>query len=432
MVGLVVLSSLHPRRLGLLALPGALVGVAGVHHDGDDGAERGADLGRPRTGHLKPEAEVLVALVQDDHHQGVRAGAAVGEGGHLERVPAGAADDPPRARADEPRKVGQVPESRLVEHPARGAVQDDGGNAEIPHVVGPALLVQAEVPVDPALAPGVDIRDDVHGVALPELPVSGLGAQLDASKLLAALGEEYVLVWPQLGHSADVLEAGLAADVLNGGLVLLRDVERDRGHVRPDLEAGVPVPVVRDTPDILGGLGVAVDDGGSLEHAIAVVVPNENLHRLQTGSIKGGSKMIADEDHLFLCGEEARLPGLQTLGLVLHTHPPDGDPGARHLLDEAHKVVSPHVPALLAKGSCVEALGRPHPRNGTPGAGEQIQGTACNLRRAKDHRNHCRPVVVDAEARQTLIVRSGLPTCPDPRAEVAGPYVHPAQRVAKS
>mmetsp|Transcript_36080 Transcript_36080/g.107847 ORF Transcript_36080/g.107847 Transcript_36080/m.107847 type:complete len:212 (-) Transcript_36080:270-905(-) len=190
--------------------------------------------------------------------------------------------------------------------------------------------------------------------------------------------------------------------------------------------------MVGDAPHILGGLGVAVDDCSSFQHAIAVMVPNENLHRVQASSVKGRPEMIADEARLLLRGEEARLPRLQALRLVLHAHPPDGDPGTLHLLDEEDVVVRPRAPALFPEGPRVEALGRPHPGDGTPGAGQQHQRRAGDLRRTQDHRNDCDPVVVDAEARQARVIGSGLPTRPGAQAEVTGANRQPAQRVAKS
>mmetsp|Transcript_125185 Transcript_125185/g.365600 ORF Transcript_125185/g.365600 Transcript_125185/m.365600 type:complete len:471 (+) Transcript_125185:583-1995(+) len=429
---LVLPCRLQPGHLKVLALLWALLSIPTVYYNGDDGVERSTDLGGSRASHLQPEADVLVALVHDYDHQGVLTGTVVHEGGDLEHVAAGTADDSPCARVDEAGKVREVPEGGLIEHPARPAVQDDGGHAVVPHVVRPAPLIQAEIPVDPALAPRVDVGDEVHRVALPELPVAQLGAQVDAGELLAALGEEYVLVGAQLGHAADVLEAGLAPDVLNGGPAALWDGEGHGGHVRPDLEAGIPIPVVSDAPYVLGSLRVTVYNRGSFQHAVAVVVPNKNLHRVHASCVQSRPKVIADKDHLVLCGPNTRLPRLQTLRLVLHAHAPNWNTVSLHLLDEADIMVRPRVPALLAQDPCVEFLDRPHPWNRTPGAGKQCQRRSSNVCRTQDHGNDRSPVVVDAEARQSLVVRGDVPARPSSYTEVAGAYRHTTQRIAQS
>ena len=88
--------------------------------------------------------------------------------------------------------MAQKPVRRLQQDFVCSRITDDGSEAEVPRVVGAsrlmlttrahtpllkrliagestAQLVQAQIPVDPALATGVEVRNDVHAIALPRL-----------------------------------------------------------------------------------------------------------------------------------------------------------------------------------------------------------------------------------------------------------------------
>mmetsp|Transcript_21405 Transcript_21405/g.63879 ORF Transcript_21405/g.63879 Transcript_21405/m.63879 type:complete len:584 (-) Transcript_21405:140-1891(-) len=353
---------------------------------------------------LQAEGDVPAGLVQSDDDNGL---VRVRERRHLQSVPTGRARDAVGSRLDEPRELADVVERRHEHDPVLGDVADDGRRAPVADVVVPATGVEDEIPVDPGLVPAVEVAEDALRVALPDAPVPDVGAEL-----LAHLRDHQVLLEVQLLRQPDVVEAPLA------------------GGVGPPLVAGVPVPVPAHAPDVLGGLGVGVDDVGPAEELVPVVVPGDDL-QVHAAGLERGPEVVPDEVALGLRAVEAVLPRRLAVRLVLHGEAPEREAGVPQLLREAHVELRPRAAAVLLEAAALaHGPGVLHPRRGAPGAGEEHQGAPGRGRRAPHHGEHGLVVAVDAERLQLRVV---LPVAAAPVApgEVAGVHVQAADLVVE-
>mmetsp|Transcript_144288 Transcript_144288/g.350303 ORF Transcript_144288/g.350303 Transcript_144288/m.350303 type:complete len:424 (+) Transcript_144288:91-1362(+) len=370
------------------------------------------------------------ALTLVQHHDGQRP-VQVHEGGHLQRVAAGAADGAPGAGPDVAREVAEVPVAGLQQDLVPPEFTDDGRHAVVACVVWPPDLVQHQVPVDPALATGVHVSDYIHGISLRQLEVPERVLQRPAGELLAALRLDDVLVGPQLGHAPHVLEAQLRPHVHQHAPLALPVREGDLRALRPGLEAGVAVPVVSHTPNVLCRLRITVRDCRSFQHTGAVVVPDQHLHAPLARGLQRRAQIATHEVALLRGREEAGLPGLGRLRLVLHAHAPDCKALVGHGLHEAHVVQRPGLTAVATQLTAAREgpIGL-HPGRRRPRACEQRQRDAGLLRRPAHEGQDGLAVPGEAEAAELVVAVREPAAEPVARAEVAGAYVHAAEAVA--
>ena len=167
-------------------------------------------------------------------------------------------------------------------------VVKEGGQTEVAHMVGPSPLVQEEVPVVEGGHAVVQVPDDLMGQPQGALE-RVLAAEL--AELDAALGDDELLVREPPPGQVQGLEVVPAVPV-----------EGRSGHQ---------------------GVRLRVDDvPHPLIDPLLVVVPEEDLHVLQPVPPHGGGHEIPQEFLLPGGGEDAGVPGLDRLGLVLQGDPP--------------------------------------------------------------------------------------------------------------
>ena len=220
--------------------------------------------------------------------------------------------------------------------------------------------------------------------------------------LLAAFGEQQLLVGPGVVDLLHVIEAVLA------------------------------VPVEAGAPHIARGGGIRVHRVRPLDHQVTVVVPDHDLHSPEAGGLEFRSQVVAHEVTLFLGRVQARIPALRGQRFVLHRHAPDRHAFRLVRLDEADVAARPRARAIRAQLAAVVHPARGlHPRRRAPRRGEQLERRARHALRRADERQQCLPVAFDAEARQRQVVR-GFDVGVVAEREVAAAHVHPAQRVAVS
>mmetsp|Transcript_110588 Transcript_110588/g.195867 ORF Transcript_110588/g.195867 Transcript_110588/m.195867 type:complete len:247 (-) Transcript_110588:556-1296(-) len=246
--------------------------------------------------------------------------------------------------------MSYVPIRRLDKDQILLNIADDRGHAEIAFVVGTTCLIQDQIPINPALTAIIQIRNDVHCISLTLLPISDHGFQGATTKLLTALRVQDVLVRPQLSDEAHVLETNSRTQlkdliIVEAGLPLL---ERHLLILRPILEARIPVPMIRNAPDVFGSLLITVYSSCSFKHSISIVIPSQYSHFAQLGSLQGRPEIVTYKDSLLLGSEYTRLPLLCSFRLILHRNAPDRHTHTSHFRDEAHVVPCPHLAAFRA------------------------------------------------------------------------------------
>mmetsp|Transcript_33308 Transcript_33308/g.75483 ORF Transcript_33308/g.75483 Transcript_33308/m.75483 type:complete len:298 (-) Transcript_33308:174-1067(-) len=185
----------------------------------------------------------------------------------------------------------------MVEQLPSGEVGHHRRVADVVDVVGPSMLVQEEVPVEPANAPSIEVADDVVGVALAEGPITSLqrGALVPPPTLVRRLTGKENRLWELALEVLELVEAVPAVPVERHAVhVLRRDWVRVRG-VRP------------------------------LVHVVLVVVVDEH-EDLGVGLLQGWPKEVREELVGLSRGEDAALPLGVVLRLVLKGHGPDLDP----------------------------------------------------------------------------------------------------------
>mmetsp|Transcript_67831 Transcript_67831/g.201874 ORF Transcript_67831/g.201874 Transcript_67831/m.201874 type:complete len:358 (-) Transcript_67831:28-1101(-) len=230
-----------------------------------------------------------------------------------------------------------------------------------------------------------------------------------------------MLVWSQLRNLPNVIEARASTQLRERRSAALPVFEKHRCTWWPSLEASITIPVVCNPPDILGRIGIIVDGSCPLQHPIAVVVPDQDLHILQAGVVQGGAQVLSHKIALLLGGVEARLPALSSLRLILHGHAPYVHARLLHLLHEPHEVQGPSASALRQEPPiAVEHRLRFHPRRRAPGTCKDRQGAARELAGRLDHRQDALPVPVDAEPAQVRVLLQQVPASPVAQPKVAG------------
>ena len=262
-------------------------------------------------------------------------------------------------------------------------------------MVGPAALVEQQVPVDPAYRPAIQVVDHRARITLAHLPRPGV-----RPAFLTTFGEQQLLVGPGVVNQLHVIEVLVA------------------------------VPVKASAPDVLRCFAVTVDHAGSLDHPVAVVVPDHNFHVVEAGPVQRRAEVVSNEVAFLLCTVEAGVPALLRHRLVLHRDGPH-----RHALglvraDEAHETLSPGGAALLPQPPAVVhfAVGL-HPRWRTPGRHEQLDRRAGDPLCGLDEGQQAHAVALDAEALQGEVVGC-LDVSIVAERKVARVHVHAAKAVA--
>mmetsp|Transcript_66028 Transcript_66028/g.196458 ORF Transcript_66028/g.196458 Transcript_66028/m.196458 type:complete len:216 (-) Transcript_66028:1169-1816(-) len=181
----------------------------------------------------KPEIYLIVLLVHRDDNDG-----AVGvlEPGDLDAVPVGHRCNADGARLDVAREMANVVEDRQEEHLVAACVSEDRRGDQVVHVVGPALLIQEQVPVNPCFKPAVEVSDECLTIPLGMPPITDAWAEL-----LTSLCHPDMLLWSEFVHPQEVV------------------IHDHTLFCWPGLVLRVPVPVVAHAPDILCGLRVIID-----------------------------------------------------------------------------------------------------------------------------------------------------------------------------
>src|SRR5258706_2334144 len=178
--------------------------------------------------------------------------------------------DPDGTWPDVAAEVSQVVIGALVGKGSRFGIDQDWGVAVILRVVGAALLVKSQVPVDPALAALIEVVDDIVGVALSREPRAWTLPSFDAS-----LGQEKVLVWIGLADLAHVF------------VVCAR------------------IPVVGDAVDVLRSSGDLERVLGPVHEPVAIVIPYEDLKVAQAVFFQFWAEKAGGEFTFFRSGPDA-------------------------------------------------------------------------------------------------------------------------------
>mmetsp|Transcript_1234 Transcript_1234/g.3703 ORF Transcript_1234/g.3703 Transcript_1234/m.3703 type:complete len:331 (-) Transcript_1234:491-1483(-) len=274
-------------------------------------------------------------------------------------------------------------------------------------MVRAATRIQDHVPIDPSLGPIVEVPNDVFGIALAESPV----AQARGA-LLTCLGHHQVLFRPHLMDQRDVVVAQLP------------------GFVGPRLIARVTIPMERHAPDVLCGLGIAVQHSGPREKLISVVVPCEDLD-VKAALLEHGTEVITDKIALLLRCVQAILPASLGHRLVLHSKRPNWKTDAGHLLGEAHVEARPSWAIFRQQSSAIRHLPVVlHPRRRAPRARNKQQTTLRHSSRTLEERDNGTMVARDAEEPQGgVVIIAARPIAP---REVARVDVQPPQAIAQA
>mmetsp|Transcript_45248 Transcript_45248/g.127969 ORF Transcript_45248/g.127969 Transcript_45248/m.127969 type:complete len:263 (-) Transcript_45248:946-1734(-) len=229
-------------------------------------------------------------------------------------------------------------------------------------MVRPALLVKNEVPIAESFVPVVHVSENTLTVAFAHKPISHV-----CSLLLTHLCHDQMLVGLEFVHTPDVVEAAVVHEV------------------GPPVMARVPVPVVAHPPDVLACFWVAVDGLCPQAHVITIVVPAYDL-QVKPAGLESRPKMVTDKIALFLSIEEAILPPIFVVRLILHGETPKWQPGFFACLCELDEVLGPRLEAVRLE---VPTEGHPlvvlHPRCWAPRARKQGQWLPCYLKRPLRH-----------------------------------------------
>mmetsp|Transcript_102891 Transcript_102891/g.276406 ORF Transcript_102891/g.276406 Transcript_102891/m.276406 type:complete len:430 (+) Transcript_102891:211-1500(+) len=372
---------------------------------------------------LELEGDVAVGAVQD-HDRDLAIGAE--EGGGLQAVIGGACAVGPHRpgigrcvgsgglqalgpRHEVLREVAHGVVLRMNEDLAAGGVGQDGCIADVVHVVRATILVQEQVPIDPARGTSIEVANDVVGIALAERPVAG--HQSGA------------------GPPAVTLERRLRGQELGLGEV--------RVHASDMIEGVSRVPMEGDAGGVLLGPGVGVQGLGPIVDMILVVVEDENFD-VWVVCTQGGPQVLAQELQLLLGVVHASLPARRVFGFVLGGDRPDRDATGLVCAQPLGKVRGPNCLAAVLQPGFVRAIHLPvrlHPCGRAPRRGDQLQFCAIGLAdlvlSGQDQRDHDLGVVghTIVEVRQAEVaidVVEGVAL----RGEVAAVHVHPAQGVS--
>eukprot|EP00421_Protoceratium_reticulatum_P018500 CAMPEP_0168394316 /NCGR_PEP_ID=MMETSP0228-20121227/19469_1 /TAXON_ID=133427 /ORGANISM="Protoceratium reticulatum, Strain CCCM 535 (=CCMP 1889)" /LENGTH=368 /DNA_ID=CAMNT_0008407721 /DNA_START=326 /DNA_END=1429 /DNA_ORIENTATION=+ len=297
---------------------------------------------------------------------------------------------------------------RVEEEPAAREVGHHCGVAGVVRVVGPAVLVQQQVPVEPADGASVEVADDVVRVALAEAPLATLQRRpfAPAVPLVGGLAGQQQGRWVVPVHALQGLEAVARVPV--------------EGHsAGPAERPRVPEERVGPEADVV--LVVVVDK--DLEPREAPREPRAELR--------------GQEVQFLLGRHEAGLPLRVVLWLVLHGHGPERHAPAFVGRNPAHEVARPGRARLWPQAGRPGVVHRAvllHPGRRRPGRGQELEPAAlapqCLLGahnqwdqrpRIAGHR-----VVKVLERQVTRNVVKGVVL----RGEVAAVDVHAAERVA--
>jgi len=312
---------------------------------------------------LLVERDVLGPVEAVQEHADV---AAVGvlEAGRLDvaRIPRGEQVDRPRLH--EARHVADPRIRRRQVQLARGTVEPDRAAAEVARVVGSALGVEQDVPVDPSPYAGLEVADQVVGVVLGQTDLIVLLAR----ELAAALRHDELAVGPATRRLAERLEV-VAGIPVEGDAVHDPRLLRLRGILR----VGLHLPCAE-------GLQTTVDD------AFLVVVPHQDAHIGEPLCIESGAQ-LACQRHLVGCAHQARFPQLPGLRFVLQRHPRHRQAEGAVLRGVACQHVRPHPPVagLQVSAPAHQVVGL-HPAGRAPRRGEQLQ-TGIGGRGIAQHRH---------------------------------------------
>mmetsp|Transcript_76458 Transcript_76458/g.248051 ORF Transcript_76458/g.248051 Transcript_76458/m.248051 type:complete len:299 (+) Transcript_76458:762-1658(+) len=184
-------------------------------------------------------------------------------------------------------------------------------------------------------------------------------------------------------------------------------------------------------PDILRGIGVAVNRVSPQEELVTIVVPRYEL-QIHAAGLEGRAQVVADEVALLLGAVEAVLPRAVPIRLVLHGETPERKPLLLQRLREKDIMLGPKLPtvrfqlATRAHGPCVL-----HPRRWAPWTRQERQRSTRSLVGLPDKRKHGLLVAVDAEAGQVSVVLA-FAAGPISVREVARVHVQPADVKAQT
>ena len=277
---------------------------------------------------------------------------------------------------------------------------DHRSAAVILHMVRASLLVQHQVPVDPAVHAVVQVADDVMGVLLrvKHIPAG---------------------IFPEAGK----LHAAFAVHQLQSGIVLPHHGKR--------LEMIPRIPVVGRALD--HGFRSPVHDGAhALIDPLLIVIPDIDAHMAETVCLKGGIQVIPKEALLLLRRIFAGVPGLHGKRLVLYGHETDGDPGLFIFLQISDDVGRIGRIALrLQMAASVSYARLLHEGRRGPGRQKQADRLSGRGESLLHQGLHVARIPFQAEIPEIRIVRPADRAVISQR-KIAAVHVHPAQGIAQA
>mmetsp|Transcript_65376 Transcript_65376/g.144642 ORF Transcript_65376/g.144642 Transcript_65376/m.144642 type:complete len:221 (-) Transcript_65376:505-1167(-) len=215
------------------------------------------------------------------------------------------------------------------------------------------FLIQEEVPVGPTNSAGIQVPDDVMGIALAEAPLAGLKTctSMPLPALIGCLARQQHRLWE------------LCMDVPNS------------------IEAVAAVPMEGDACNILCGQRIRVGSLGPLVDVILVMIEgkDEYIWVLVTHC---GPEVRGDELGALLGREEASVPRGIVLGLVLHGDAPQGNVFRLVGGDPLRHVRRPrglHAAFQTRPVRVVHLIVALHPGGGAPRCPEEFQCLALGL-----------------------------------------------------
>lgn len=250
----------------------------------------------------------LRAVEEDDRQGTVR----IPEGGYLQPVGEVGGGDALGAGPDVPAEMADIVVGELDLHFAGAGVPNEGGLAVVPHVIGPPLLVEDNIPVQKAVHARAEVAQHIVGVHL------GVGQLVpaEAAILNTPLGEEQLFPGELLTHQAQGVEVVAAVPV-----------EGQAGH---------------------HVVGAAIDLGaGPVEEPLLIVVPDVHVHIPQARPAQPGVEVFRQKRPLLFRRVEAAVPGLGGVGLVLHAEGGDVNPPVPVLPDVTAQIPGPEGVALF-------------------------------------------------------------------------------------
>ena len=272
----------------------------------------------------------------------------------------------------------------------------DGRKTEILHVVGPAALIQQDVPIGPPHCAAVEVVNHAVAVAFCIGPTL---VMLAVKPFLAPFGEQQFLVGVRLLNQLEVVVLGRPAC--------------------PRL-----VPVEAGSPSVRRGHRVFKDGVGPVRDQVAVVVPHHNVLVAIACFRHGWSQVMLQEVALFLCRVNARFPALRCHRFVLDGHPPHGQALGLVRFDELDKVLGPRVVEFGEQGASAQhVLVGLHERRRAPWAGVKHQIVSDHLGRPLNHRDALDFVRRDGKRgqRRVAFVDVGVASQPKVARVDAGP-----------